>query len=159
MSPVPSAVVVEPTEPAPVTTTCRISAGTQLCDPLASHTPFVVVAVTGAATAGGAQSLLAWKPPPTGHCGQPPPPQSVSVSLPLMTPSVQLGAAHLPSLVARVIVDAHTPSAQSLLPRHDLPVVQPGHAPPPQSRSVSSPFFLRSPHVGATQTPQVAPPA
>jgi len=73
------------------------------------------------------------------------PPQSLSLSLPFFTPSVQLAAWHLLPL--------HTPVLQS------APVVQPWFGeqrlqepPPPQSTSVSLPFSTMSLQVGCWQT-------
>jgi hypothetical protein len=43
----------------------------------------------------------------------------------------------------------HTPLAQSLAPAHFLPVTHLGHRAPPQSTSVSGPFFVPSAHVAA----------
>src|SRR5262249_36603093 len=51
-----------------------------------------------------------------------------------------------------------TPLVQSLLATHAFPGSQPLQAPPPQSWSVSSPFFLLSVQLGATHVPQVLPP-
>ena len=38
-------------------------------------------------------------------------------------------------------------------PPHILPLAHAGHAPPPQSTSVSVPFLIPSPHDGAWQVP------
>src|SRR5438552_5382968 len=94
---------VELSVPPPVTTTCSRSAGTQVPVPVASHTPLVVV---GVAT-GGAQSRLTLQVAPTAHwkqvgglvphpAVQVTPPQSTSLSLPLRTLSVQVGASQAP---------------------------------------------------------------
>src|SRR6185312_5035171 len=41
------------------------------------------------------QSAPMMQPSPSAHPGQPPPPQSAAVSVPLRTPSLQLAAAHI----------------------------------------------------------------
>jgi hypothetical protein len=46
----------------------------------------------------------------------------------------------------------HTPVAQSAVPRQAFPIAHPGHAPPPQSTSVSAAFLTRSEHVAVWQT-------
>lgn len=72
------------------------------------------------------------------------PPQSTSVSLPFLAPSLQLGAWHLAGL------PEHTPLVQSPATLHSLPsahlVV---HVSPPQSTSVSPPFLTLSGQPGA----------
>jgi len=87
------------------------------------------------------------------------PPQSTAVSLPFFTVSVQVGTAHAP-LVQTPLVQF--PPAPVPVP-HILPLAQAGQA-PPQSTSVSLPFFTRSVqaagwHAPAVQTPllQFAP--
>ena len=68
------------------------------------------------------------------------PPQSVSVSVPLIMPSVQLASAQVP------------PLQRSLRQSRSLRQVPPGAQPPqlpPQSMSVSSPFWLASLQVGS----------
>jgi hypothetical protein len=78
------------------------------------------------------QSALVWHPVRTPHCGHAVPPQSLPVSVPLRTPSVQVGEAQRPSPQRRV--------AQSVAPMHARPSSQ-GLQLPPQSVSVSAPFF------------------
>jgi hypothetical protein len=83
---------------------------------------------------------------PVAQGGQVPPPQSTSVSAPFFTPSVQLGAAHVPLVQV-------SPPAQSLAMVHALPVAQGGQVPPPQSTSVSAPSFTPSVQLAAAHTP------
>jgi hypothetical protein len=80
------------------------------------------------------------------HFGQLPPPQSVAVSAPLVTPSVQVAALQAP--------EAHTLLAQSAPAPHAFPTTQGLHE-PPQSTSDSVPFFVLSEHEGVWQTPLV----
>jgi hypothetical protein len=82
---------------------------------------------------------------PVAHRGQVDP-QSTSVSVPFLTASVQLGAWHRPPM--------QTPPTQSVPVTHILPAPHLPHPPvaPPQSMSVSIPFWCASPQVGATQT-------
>jgi hypothetical protein len=70
------------------------------------------------------------------------PPQSVSVSVPFLTVSLQLGTLHTSGL------PAHTPLVQSLASAQDLPSMHAAHEPPPQLTSVSLPFFTVSVHDG-----------
>jgi len=77
------------------------------------------------------QSVFARQSAPGGQAGQVPPPQSVPVSLPFLTPSEQAGVAQMPSL--------QKPLVQSVPSRHRLPTAQSGQL-PPQSTSLSSPF-------------------
>jgi hypothetical protein len=60
------------------------------------------------------------------------PPQSVSLSVPFLTPSEQLAARHT--------LAVHTPLAQSELIAQPRPVLQAPQVPPPQSTSVSLPL-------------------
>jgi hypothetical protein len=81
------------------------------------------------------------------------PPQSVPVSVPFFTPSLQVGAAQAPL--------AHTPLAQ-LAPApvplpHIFPFAQGGHD-PPQSTSVSVLFFTPSAQLAAAQIPSMQTP-
>jgi hypothetical protein len=70
------------------------------------------------------------------------PPQSVSVSDPFFTPSVQIGATQ--------VVPLHTPLAQSLAIVHPPPVPHRAHVEaPPQSMPDSEPFFTMSVQLGA----------
>ncbi len=65
------------------------------------------------------------------------PPQSMSVSPPFFTTSVQAGALHVP--------EVHTPLVQSLATVQVLLVAQRGQVvAPPQSMSLSPPFFAAS---------------
>jgi hypothetical protein len=76
-----------------------------------------------------------------------PPPQSTSVSSPFLTPSLHAAAAHFFAV--------HLPlagSAQSASFAQAACTAQPPQL-PPQSTSVSVPFFTWSPHVAATQLP------
>jgi hypothetical protein len=63
------------------------------------------------------------------------------VSVPFLTPSVQIGAAHL--------MPVHTPLVQSAGMEQLLPVPQ-GEQVPPQSTSASVPFFTPSTQVGGS---------
>jgi len=81
---------------------------------------------------------------PAAHPGQEPP-QSTSVSLPLRTPSEQLGTAQRDPV--------QTPLTQSARVAQTRPSAQRGQVPPPQSVSVSLPFWAPSMHVGAAHTP------
>jgi hypothetical protein len=96
-----------------------------------------------------AQSLPLTQPWPGPHRAHVLPPQSVPVSLPFFTPSVQLGATHLFAV--------HTWLEQSELPLQPCPVPQVGHD-PPQSVPVSEPFFTVSVQVGARHVPLVHTP-
>jgi hypothetical protein len=78
------------------------------------------------------------------------PPQSADDSLPLRTPSEQLGAWQNPPL--------HTPLAQSLLLPQASPAAHAAQAPPPQSVSLSAPFSTPSLQLPAWQTPAVHTP-
>jgi hypothetical protein len=75
---------------------------------------------------------------PSAHSGQLAPPQSMSVSVPFLMPSVQLAARHEPPI--------HTPLSQSPAAVQLRPAAQRGQpeVAPPQSRSVSLPFFTKS---------------
>jgi hypothetical protein len=73
------------------------------------------------------------------------PPQSVSASSPLVKPSLHAGAAHT------FVIGLQKPLWQSLFPEHICPFTQSlGHG-PPQSTSVSSPFFFVSSQAGTAQ--------
>src|SRR5689334_1845720 len=74
---------------------------------------------------------------PLAHLPQSPP-QSVSVSLPFLTRSEQLGVWQM--------FETQTPLAQSLAPPHTCPAAHLFGQPPPQSVSVSPPFFTMSVH-------------
>src|SRR5262245_32284986 len=77
------------------------------------------------------------------HAG---PPQSTSVSMPPLKPSL-----HVESHVK--VPGSHIPPAQSLLAAHVFPGPHfCGHG-PPQSTSVSPPFFTASLHAGAWHWP------
>ena len=101
-----------------------------------------------------AQSVFSTHSSKLAHLDEQLPPQSVSVSSPFATPSVQVAAKHtfVPS-------ESHTRVTQS------SPVEQPAstghllHTPPPQSTAVSMPFITASVHVGAVQAPVAAPAA
>jgi hypothetical protein len=83
------------------------------------------------------QSELVVHPRPSVHFGQPLPPQSLAVSVPLVTPSVQVAALHTPPV--------HTLLSQSLAVPHAFPATH-GEQEPPQSVSLSVPFFAWSEH-------------
>ena len=79
-----------------------------------------------------------------------PPPQSTSVSVPFLIPSLFVGGWQTPPVHATLL--------QSLVTAQLLPVSQRGAfvgAPPPQSTSVSVPFLIPSLFVGGWQTPPV----
>jgi hypothetical protein len=80
---------------------------------------------------------------PAAHLPQLAPPQSVSVSVPFFTLSPHVGAWHLSGL------PEHTPLWQSEPAAHVLLVGHFAHVPPPQSVSVSAPFFTASVQVAA----------
>ena len=81
------------------------------------------------------------------------PPQSMSVSSPFLTLSVQL------ALVQVSLVASHTRLTQSVLILHALSSPQAGQVPPPQSTSVSLPFFLLSLQVGLGMSVLISLPA
>jgi hypothetical protein len=91
-----------------------------------------------------------WQSPPTlqilpaAHLGHDPP-QSLSVSLPFLTLSLQAGAAQVSA------TGVHTPLSQSPPTAHFSPVAQSSQFGPPQSTSVSAPFFWPSAQFGAAQ--------
>jgi len=78
------------------------------------------------------------------------PPQSTSDSLPFLTKSVQAGTLHLPPLQTPLVQSEET--LQSLPSTHLVAQVGDVEATPPQSTSVSVPFFTPSMHLGARQT-------
>jgi hypothetical protein len=86
-----------------------------------------------------AQSLFTAQAASVGHPGQPPP-QSMSVSVPFLKPSVQPAFAHTLPLQNVVV--------QSLPRLHALPTAHLVVQLPPQSTSVSLPFLTRSVQVG-----------
>jgi len=83
------------------------------------------------------------------------PPQSLSVSVPFFTPSLHEGARHF--IAVPPVGIPHTPEVQSRATAHALLSGQ-GAQPPPQSRSVSVPFFTLSMQVGAWQVVPVQTP-
>src|SRR4051812_5811353 len=97
------------------------------------------------------QLLVAQSPGPSHSCPVvhflQVPPQSMSVSAPFLTPSVQLGTWHTPP--------PHRALAQSKGMEQALPLPHfcVGAQPPPQSTSVSVPFLMPSEHDGAWQDP------
>jgi hypothetical protein len=93
-----------------------------------------------------AQSAAAMQPLPTGQPAQLPP-QSRSVSVPLTTPSLQVGTAH--------VIAVHTPLAQSPPTLHPRPSPHAMQS-PPQSTSGSLPLATPSVHVGVAHV-MVAP--
>jgi len=78
---------------------------------------------------------------PSGQSPHEGPPQSVSVSVPFRTPSVQLGVWHAPP--------AHTRLVQSGALLQPCPGAHGPQLVPPQSRPVSLPFATPSTHEGA----------
>jgi hypothetical protein len=92
------------------------------------------------------QSLPAPQARPGAQSGHVGPPQSVSVSAPFLTPSVQLEAWQTPL--------AQTPVVQSPPALHDEPMPQRGQV-PPQSVSVSVPFWTPSLQLGVRQSESV----
>jgi hypothetical protein len=95
-----------------------------------------------------AQSVAAAHFFPSTHFPQLPP-QSTSVSLAFLNPSLQLGAAHIN------IVGLQNPFAQSAATKQALPSTHFGHFAPPQSIAVSDPSFVPFEQPGPTQTPPV----
>jgi hypothetical protein len=95
-----------------------------------------------------AQSEATAQPRPWEHGPHPAsPPQSTSVSWPFFARSEQVAAAQVPA-------SAQMLEAQSDPRRHLSPSAQPAHpASPPQSRSLSPPFFAPSVQLGAEQKP------
>jgi len=92
------------------------------------------------------QSASALQLLPHAHTGHVPPPQSTSVSLAFFTPSLQLGVEQVFAL------ESQTPLVQS--PPEEQPRPSPhfaGHE-PPQSLSVSLPFFCPSLQVAVEQS-------
>src|SRR5260370_30746441 len=91
------------------------------------------------------RSLVATQPSPSAHSWNDVqlPPQSLSVSPPFLTPSVQLGGR-----AAGLQVTSQMPLWQSPFTRQPSPS---GHwgQPPPQSLSVSLPFLMPSVQLGA----------
>ena len=71
-----------------------------------------------------------------------PPPQSTSVSVPFLTPSMHLGGGHLP---------LHIPFSQSDPPAHIWPEVHGTQSGPPQSTSVSRAFLTESKQVAVQE--------
>ena len=69
------------------------------------------------------------------------PPQSISVSVPFCTPSLQVGAWQT--------FEVHTPLSQSPPTAQPWPTVHGEQVPPPQSTSVSAPFCTVSLQFGA----------
>jgi hypothetical protein len=83
------------------------------------------------------------QPWPAGHAGQAPPPQSIPVSVPLRTPSLQAAAVQVCVVGSQIwLRQSRGPCTQA------LPAMHGGQAPPPQSMSVSVPFC--TPSVQAT---------
>jgi hypothetical protein len=75
------------------------------------------------------------------------PPQSASVSEPFFTVSAQVGAAQVR------LAAGHTAFTQSVPSLHALPSSQRGQVGPPQSMSVSVPFFTPSAQLLSLQSP------
>ena len=87
------------------------------------------------------QSPAAAQVLPAVHLLHVAPPQSMSVSLPFFTPSLQVGAWQVPP--------EQTPLVQSAATLQPFPAVQALQVLPPQSMSVSSWFCTPSVQVGA----------
>ena len=87
------------------------------------------------------QSVEAVQVLPEPHAVHTEPPQSVSVSVPFFTESVQLALWQNPP--------EQTPPTQSPLAAQRLPAPHFGHVAPPQSTSVSAPFFTTSVQLAA----------
>jgi hypothetical protein len=97
--------------------------------PLGQHLPSMHTAL--------AQSSAPAQIRPSAH-GEQLPPQSTSVSLPLSTPSAHVGRSQKP------VPTLHTAVVQSPPKLQFLPGAHFGHSGPPQSMSVSAPFFIES---------------
>jgi hypothetical protein len=95
------------------------------------------------------QSLAIRHGLPGPQATQVPPPQSIVVSFPFHTPSVHVGATHLP--LAHLLLR----QSQSDATPHVRPTGQRAQLPPPQSTSDSVPFLTPSLHVAALQNPAV----
>src|SRR4051812_43457472 len=91
-----------------------------------------------------AQSAFFLQAASVGHGPHALPPQSMSVSVPAISPSVQAGP-------TQTRAAEQPPVAQSLFTWHPNPVVQGARAAPPQFGPVSSPFFVLSVQVGVAQ--------
>jgi hypothetical protein len=76
------------------------------------------------------------------------PPQSTSVSVPFFTKSEQTATAHLDDVQTPLVQSE--PTKQAFVSAHNAEQVDPVAATPPQSRSVSVPFFTLSGHFAAT---------
>jgi hypothetical protein len=113
--------------------------------------PFFIASVQVGASAPHTPpaQLALWQSPalphafPFGHLAQAGPPQSTSLSLPFFIPSLQapLGAAQTPFAQLALVQSEATPQV--------LPLAHLTQVAPPQSMSVSPPFFIPSLHVGA----------
>src|SRR4051794_10304839 len=87
---------------------------------------------------------------PIVHRGQTVPPQSVSVSLPSVTPFLQFAVEQT--------LPVHEPPAQSVAATHAFPSTHGAHSAPPQSTSVSWPSLIVLLHVfGIPASPPSAP--
>jgi hypothetical protein len=91
-----------------------------------------------------AQSAALLQVLPGEHIPHPAPPQSMSVSVPFLSPSAHVAAWQT--------LAVHTLSMQSAPTLH-VRLVGHGAQLPPQSLSVSSPFFTPSRHVGVRHSP------
>jgi hypothetical protein len=92
------------------------------------------------------QSVFALQPAASGHGPHAAPPQSVSVSVPLRTPSLHSGDAQ--TRAGEQYEDTQSAEVMQAPPRGQSP-----QAAPPQSTPVSVPFFTPSEHVAIWQTP------
>ena len=97
------------------------------------------------------QSVATEQVCPVPHLVEQLPPQSTSVSVPFLTPSLQVAIAHRPF--------EQTPLEQSLLAVHTLLALHRLQLVwPPQSTSLSPPFLTLSLQAGAAQIPPVQTP-
>src|SRR3954467_8591214 len=94
------------------------------------------------------QSVLAAQTLASAQPAQLPPPQSRSVSLPFFFRSLQVGAAQLPPV--------QTSEVQSSPVLQVLPSAHFAQG-PPQSMSLSGPFFTLSPHMLGWHAPEQLP--
>src|SRR5204863_9000467 len=92
--------------------------------------------------------VLCAHPIPSKHIGHPVPPQSLAVSSPFCTPSMQLGVAQRESAPQTLVT-------QSPKARHFLPTSQGAQFGPPQSTSVSSGPWRWSSQLGDWHFPAV----
>jgi hypothetical protein len=92
------------------------------------------------------QSPATVQPEPLPHVGQPPPPQSLPVSVPFWRESVQVAGLHVLSEPQFLFLQS-VPTTQASPSGHGAQLG------PPQSLSVSWPFNVPSPQPGGVQSP------